>query len=65
MGTGAVRGGGVVGEGNRPVLTLKIRCIDIVEKRGGGGGGGGEGGHSYVHTILILSVLYANNKGSI
>ena len=32
-----VRGGG---RGDRPVLTLKIRCIDNVEKLGGGGGGG-------------------------
>ena len=41
-GTGGGGGGGGDGRGDRPVLTLKIRCIDNVEKlRGGGGGGGG------------------------
>ena len=50
-GTGGLGGG----RGDRPVLTLKIGCIDNVENSWGGGGGG-EGGHSYVHTILTLSV---------
>ena len=35
-------GGG--GRGDWPVLILKIRCIDNVEKPGGGLGGGGGGG---------------------
>ena len=41
-GGGGVGGGGWGvggGRGDRPVLTLKIRCIDNVEKPGEGGGG--------------------------